>query len=183
MKNTRKLTLTALLTTMLCISSFIQIPFYPVPITLQTLFVLLFGLTLPPKYCALGIASYIILGLMGLPVFAGGVGGLERIFSPSFGFIIAFLISSVTISFLRKKYTSNSLKTTFALSMLATIIIYLIGLPYMYFIINLYLKNPMNFMTALRVGMILFIPGDIVKAIIATVFCEKIKYISQIDAD
>ena len=102
------LTLSALFCSLICVGSFIRFPMpNMMPITLQTFFVLLTGLVLPLKASTLAITTYIALGLIGLPVFSGG-GGLGYIIMPNFGFIIGFVISSVTMSVIAEKLKKRS---------------------------------------------------------------------------
>ena len=86
--NTKELIKIALFSALIIIGSYIIIPLFPVPISLQSLFAIASGYYLSKKYANMSVLLYIILGLIGLPVFAGGKGGLQTIFSPSFGYIL-----------------------------------------------------------------------------------------------
>ena len=87
---------------LLTISAKVQIPFYPVPMTMQTLVVLLIGMTYGPYLAAVTISLYIIQGVMGFPVFAGG-GGIAYIIGPTGGYIIGFLISATFLGLLASR--------------------------------------------------------------------------------
>ncbi|MGI9256715.1 MAG: biotin transporter BioY [Salinispira sp.] len=78
----------------------IELPFSPVPITLQTLFVLLAGILLPPAWASASLALYLFAGIIGLPVFAGGTGGFAVIMGPSGGFLIGFFFAALVVSLL-----------------------------------------------------------------------------------
>jgi biotin transport system substrate-specific component len=67
----------------------IPLPGTPVPITLQTLFVVLAGVVLGPRLGALAVAGYVLLGAAGAPVFAGGGGGLPWLLGPTGGYLLA----------------------------------------------------------------------------------------------
>ena len=95
---TKDLTKTALLAALIAIGAFISIPIGPIPFTLQNFFVFMAGLLLLPEYAALSVLSYVLLGLVGLPIFSGFKGGINYIFSPTFGFLIAFIIGAFVIS-------------------------------------------------------------------------------------
>ncbi|MDP3765716.1 MAG: biotin transporter BioY [Nanoarchaeota archaeon] len=89
----------------------IPLPFTPVPITLQTLVVLLSGAMLGPYYGALSMAVYIAVGAIGLPVFAGGASGIGVLLGPTGGYLFSYPIASfVTGKMLEKKSLSRFLK-------------------------------------------------------------------------
>jgi biotin transport system substrate-specific component len=170
--STRDLIITALFTSLTAIGSFISIPIGPVPITLQTLFVVLAGLILGAKLGALSQITYVILGLIGLPVFSGGTGGLTSIVSPTFGFLISFIVIAYIIGKLTEKDKSLS-KIIYSVT-LGSFLIYIIGVPYFYFIFTNYLGKSINFYSALKYACIPFIPGDIVKALIAIILAKQL---------
>lgn len=170
--STRGLVLTALFTALTCVGAFISIPIGPVPITLQTLFVILSALILGPKLAALSQITYVLLGLTGLPVFAGFKGGMGHIFSPTFGFLISFVVVSYLIGKLTEK--DKSLKRIILSVFLGSIVIYVIGIPYFLFILNSYLGKSMDLYTSLSKACIPFIPGDIIKAVIAIILSNQV---------
>ena len=88
---TKNLILCGLFTSLIVVGAFIRIPIPVVPFTLQLLFTMLAGLLLGGKWGAASVCIYIVLGLMGLPVFAEG-GGLAYVLKPSFGYIIGFAL-------------------------------------------------------------------------------------------
>jgi biotin transport system substrate-specific component len=170
--STRDLTITSLFTALTAIGGFIAIPLGPVPITLQTIFVVLSGLILGAKLGALSQIIYVILGLVGLPIFAGGTGGLTSVVSPSFGFVIGFIAAAYVIGKLTEK--NKSLSTIIYSVALGSFVIYLIGVPYFYFIFTSYLGKSINFYGALKYACLPFIPGDIVKAVITIILAKKL---------
>lgn len=155
---TRELVLAAILGVLTFLGTYISVPMYPVPITLQTLFVLLSGLYLSPYFAALSMAVCLILRLL--------IGGFAVVVSPSFGFLIAFIVAAVVISKVRGDKKLSYVKAV-GLLVIGEIILYLIGLPYMTAILNVYLAKNLSAFTLLKVGMLLFIPGDIVKLLLA----------------
>ena len=88
---TKDITFTAIMLSILIVCSQISIPIGPVPITLQTLAILLIGYFLSPKKSALATTLYLIMGLAGLPIFSAFSGGPQSILMPSFGFILGFI--------------------------------------------------------------------------------------------
>lgn len=84
---------------LLAVSAKVQVPFYPVPMTLQTLAVLLLGAGLGARLAAASVALYLIEGLAGLPVFAGAVAGPVYMAGPTGGFLVGFLAAAALIGF------------------------------------------------------------------------------------
>ena len=103
----------------------IPLPFTPVPITLQTLMVLLSGAMLGPYYGALSMIIYLILGAIGLPVFAGGSSGIGALFGPSGGYLLSYPIAAFVIGYmLQKKKLSVFVRYfSFAIILLLTAIV------------------------------------------------------------
>ncbi|MDT8716906.1 biotin transporter BioY [Clostridium sp. 19966] len=168
---TRDMILAALFTALTIVGAFIKIPIGPAPISLQYLFIALSGILLGP---ALGSASqlvYVILGLIGIPVFTSG-GGLSYIFTPTFGYLISFIIAPLIIGSLIKNKKPSFLRI-FIACFAALIVTYIIGSTYMYVILNYVSKIHMNILQVLKLAVIVFIPGDISKCIIAALIGKK----------
>lgn len=175
------LTRVALMLALLVVCSQIAIPVGPVPITLQTLIVLIIGLVLPPKQAVLTTVLYIVLGLVGLPVFAQSVGGLQAVFMPSFGFVLAFVPAAWFMSTI---VTNNYLEMNvhyFLALLFGNAIIYSIGIFYMNFILTVYLGNELTLMDILMAGMVPFIPGDFVKSVVAYLCARRLKKLNRIE--
>ncbi|WP_291637450.1 biotin transporter BioY [Clostridium sp.] len=170
--STRDLIIAALFTALTAVGGIISIPLGPVPITLQTFFVVLSGLILGAKLGALSQITYVILGLVGLPIFAGGYGGLGAIVRPSFGFLIGYIVAAYIIGKLTEK--DKSLSKIIYSVILGSFVIYIIGVPYFYFIFTNYLGKSINFYSALKYACIPFIPGDIIKAVLAITLAKQL---------
>lgn len=170
--STRDLIITALFTSLTVVGGFISFHLGPVPVTLQTLFVVLSGLILGAKLGALSQITYVILGLIGLPIFSGGTGGLTSVVSPTFGFLISFIVAAYVIGKLTEK--NKSLSRIICSVILGSLIIYVIGVPYFYFIFTNYLGKSINFYAALKYACIPFIPGDIIKATISIILAKQL---------
>ena len=84
---------------LLAVSAKVQVPFYPVPLTLQTLAVLLLGAALGARLAAASVALYLVEGLASLPVFAGAVAGHVYMAGPTGGFLVGFLVAAALIGF------------------------------------------------------------------------------------
>ena len=116
---------------LLTISAKIKIPFYPVPMTMQTFVVLLLGITLGSKIGLLTVSLYLFEGIFGLPVFAGtpekGI-GLVYFTGPTMGYLIGFLVAAYFAGLFKyeKKLINNLLKLIFSVSF-----IYILGLVWL----------------------------------------------------
>lgn len=170
--STRDLIITALFTALTSVGGIMSIPLGPVPITLQTFFVILSGLILGSKLGALSQITYVILGLVGLPIFSGGYGGLGSITRPSFGFLLGYIVAAYVIGKLTEK--DKSLSKIIYSVILGSFVIYIIGIPYFYFIFTNLLGKSINLYTALRYACLPFIPGDIIKAVIAIILAKQL---------
>ncbi len=156
------------------VGAFIKIPIPYVPFTLQTLMVMFAGLLLGGRRGALSQVLYVILGLMGLPIFAQG-GGPAYILQPSFGFLIGFIAGAFAIGKVLDRSTSLALSRTIFALVLGQVIIYLFGLSYLYFNLNFILQKPISLTSVFFIGFLIFIPGDVVKTIIAALLMAPIR--------
>lgn len=167
--------LTALFTALIAAGSFIKVPIGAVPVTLQTLFVFLSGLLLPPLNASLSVLVFIVLGVIGLPVFTSG-GGIGALISPTGGFIFGFLVSAVVGSLLAERKHDSIVYNVFVV-LVMEIIVYLIGIPWLK--INL----STTWAKAFTVGLLPFIPGDAVKIAVAAaaskILYPEVKKLSQ----
>lgn len=171
--NVKDLMVSALMTSLICVGAFIKIPLFVVPVTMQFFFVNFSIVYQSRKYAALTILTYIILGLIGLPVFSGG-GGASYIFMPTFGYIIGFLLASV-ISGTVKKQLNVSLKSNLIISSINIFIIYFCGVSYFYLLANFYLGNQIGILKLLVVGCLIFIPSDTISGILSSLLSDRIK--------
>ncbi|MBU5668920.1 biotin transporter BioY [Peptoniphilus sp. MSJ-1] len=170
---TKDMTKVALLVALIAVGAFISIPIGPVPFTLQNFFVFMTGLLLTPGLAALTVFIYVLLGLIGVPILAGFTGGLQSVFKPSFGFLIAFIIGAYLIS--KLAYGEKDFKKIMIVLIIAEVVFYVIGIPYMYVILNNVLGNPMGVSKVLALGMTPFIIPDLIKAVVAAIIAPKIK--------
>ena len=172
---TKQLVLTALFAALTAIGAFlkIQIPVEGIPaITLQFFFTAMAGVLLGAKYGAISQAVYVLLGLVGLPIFTMG-GGFSYVFQPSFGFLLGLIPSAWVIGTLCKNAKSF---WPMALGILAGLaVLYLIGTPYMGLILNLYLGKGMSVWQIVRAGCLLYLPGVVLKIVVCTALCLALR--------
>lgn len=138
----------------------IPLPFSPVPITGQTLAVMLAGCVLTPLQAGLSVITFIFMGAIGIPVFSGATAGIGVILGTKGGYLLGFLIGSIVISLIRSK--SNSIaRMIFACILGGIIIVYVLGVSWLSHVTG------MGIYKAITVGALPFIPGDLFKAIVA----------------
>ena len=144
------------------LGSFVRIPlpFTPVPITLQTFFVLLSGAFLGANLGALSQASYIGLGLVGLPIFSNAQSGWLYFLGPTGGYLAGFVFAVVFIG-RYLKYCRDNFLALLGLLFLGDMILLSCGTFWLYTLLHLSLKQ------SLWMGFIPFIPGDFLKALFA----------------
>ena len=172
---TLTLTLTALFAAVLAAASWISVPlpFTPVPINLGTLAVTLTGALLGRKYGPLSVLIYILLGAVGVPVFAGFTGGLSHIIGPTGGYIAGYLTSSficgVLIGQFYSSKTSGNLILIAAAAFLGTASCYIIGtIWFMHLTGN-------DLAASLGMCVIPFLPGDALKIAAAAAIVPPLK--------
>lgn len=171
--NTKKITVQemttmALLAALLCVSSYISIrlPISTVPITAQTLVINMIALLLLPKKAGLTVLIWILLGAVGLPVFSNGTAGFGILAGATGGYIFGYLAAAILISLIRgkkNKWLRNLIAVLIGIPM-----IYAVGLPWMKAITGI------TWQAALVSGMAIFLPGDIVKCVLAVLLCKPL---------
>jgi len=160
-------------TILLAISSKIKIPFYPVPMTMQTLVVLIIGIGFGWKLGVATITLYLVEGIIGLPVFSGspekGV-GLVYFTGPTMGYLIGFLVA---VFFAGKFNYNNNLITNFLKLTFATSFIYILGMLWLGELIGW--DKPI-----FKLGAQPFLLAELFKILLATVAINQIKKIKRI---
>ncbi len=168
--HTANMTTMALCVTILCIFSYlvIPLPFTPIVLSLQTVMINLIGLLLKPKHAACAILTYLLMGLIGLPVFSGGTSGPEKLFGPAGGFYFGFLVSVIVISMLKGR---KNHWVPYALITIGA------GMPiqHLFAVIFMCFHNGFHIQAALLSVSIPFIPGDILKCLIASFLGVSLK--------
>lgn len=173
-----KLALCGLFTALISIGAFLQIPLpYYDYFTMQTFFVIMSGLLLGPYLAGLSTGAYLLLGLAGLPIFAAG-GGIAYILRPSFGFLLGFVLSGVVAGFISHNLSRKNLGTSFARlsvgAVFSLIPTYAVGLIYKYFILKLYLNEPLPFYVLLASCFPIDLPVDILCCILAGYLASRL---------
>ena len=163
-----RLVLASLLAALIAVGGYIVIPVGPVPIVLQNLFVLVAALLLGSRWAAASVAVYLLAGACGLPVFAGGGGGLGHLFGPRGGYLFGFLIAAWVVGRISEAFRQRPGAEIVAM-VVGSLIIYAVGVPWLQLILGLSLGK------ALAVGMYPFVPGDIVKIAAAFIIVRSVR--------
>lgn len=166
--NTRKTLITALFTGLIIVGTFIKVPLPPVPITLQTLFVILAALLGGFNVGFFSFIIYLILGTIGLPIFSSG-GGIGALIGPTGGYLFGMLLATIIAGLISDlgKEKDNKILYFIIGGLLATLAIYAIGVPW------LKLSTSMEWNKAFKLGLLPFIIGDTIKLIIVVLLSNK----------
>ena len=167
MTTTKQLTLCALFAALITIGTYIKIPTPLLPLTLQTMFVVLSGVVLGRKFGAVAVCVYVAAGVIGLPVFTGSV------LNPTFGYILGFIPGAWLAGYTAEKF--RPCYWTWVFGALAGIaVIYALGIPYYYFMSKWYLGNELGAKTLLMYFVLMPMPGDIVKSLCAGLIVQRL---------
>ena len=151
------------------LGAYIIIPLPPVPITLQTVFLGLAGTLLGGRLGALSQTVYLLLGIIGLPVFAGGKAGLGVLFGPTGGYLIGFVAAAFVIGKL------TAMKTRPGFAWLCFSIISGEAVMYGFGFLQLALVARLAPVQALAVGLLPFLPGDGIKILLTAWVALKLQ--------
>lgn len=146
----------------------ITLGFTPVPITLQTLGVLLAGGVLGAKLGSLSMIVFLLLVAAGMPLLPGGRGGIGVFVGPSGGYLIGYVLAAFCIGFIFSKIRSLKFKHIISINLTVGIFaVYLTGIPVQAFVMNLPLLETIKLS-------LVYIPGDVLKATIASILVYRL---------
>jgi len=179
---TRDMTLIALFAVLMIIGGKISLTVAAVTFSLQSLVCLLAGLLLGVRRAMLSQIIYILLGLIGLPVFARG-GGIGYIFEPTFGFIPGMLLAAGLIGLISDKIDPGRQKLkiwqAITINITGTVVIYAVGITYLYLIKNFYAGQAMTFVRAVQIGLIPYLIFDFLKCMLAGVTGPRLRRLTS----
>lgn len=165
----RRMVYAAMFGALTAIGSLIVIPLQPLPMTLQTLFTGLAGVLLGGYAGALSQVVYVLLGVIGLPVFAGGKAGLGTLMGPSGGYIIGFIVAAFVIGKIVEVRKEPGLAWIGFSLVVGNLIIYALGIA------QLSLVAHISITKALLVGVVPFLIGDLLKLVTAALIALKLR--------
>lgn len=143
----------------LCAQLSVRLPISPVPVTGQTLAVLLVGAVLGSRRGVLSVISYLIQGILGLPVFAGGMSGITYLVGPTGGYLVGFVAAAYVTGKLAERGWDRRVATTFLAMLLGNLALYVLGLSWLSIFVGA--------SKVLQLGLYPYIPGDVAKLTIA----------------
>ncbi|MED4223793.1 biotin transporter BioY [Neobacillus cucumis] len=147
----------------------ITLSFTPVPITLQTLGVLLAGGVLGARLGAMSQTVFLLLVAVGVPLLSGGRGGLSVFVGPSVGYLISWPITAFVIGNLLSRIANLKLKHVLVINLtVGILLVYLIGIPVQALIMHISVLN------AVKVSLV-YIPGDVLKAVLASILVYRLR--------
>jgi biotin transport system substrate-specific component len=145
----------------LCAQIEIHLGFTPVPITLQTFAVLLVGAGLGALMGTASLALYLLVGMMGAPVYAGGEGGWEWVKGATGGYLVGFVVAAGVVGLLAEKRLDRRVSTAVTALLTGNVIVYLFGLPWLAHV------GEYSWQKTLELGLYPFVVGDLIKLYLA----------------
>ena len=167
----KDLILTALFAALTAIGAFLGFKFVLASITLQFLFTAMAGVLLGRRYGALSQAVYVLLGLVGVPIFAQG-GGFSYVLQPTFGFLLGLIPTAWVIGKIAEK--DRSVPRLLLACFAGLAVLYLVGLPYIALIVNVYKGGNVSGMTLATAYMLPYLPGDCLKIVVSVFLAPRI---------
>lgn len=165
----RRIALVGLFAALTAVGAQIQtpLPFSPVPVVLSNFFALLAGLVLGPRLGATTQVVYLLLGVVGVPVFAGMRGGPQVLVGPTGGYLVGFILAAAAAGALRGSGVSAG--RAIAAAVVGAALIYVTGVPWLVHVIGLQWPgmSGAGLHKVLVVGVLPFLPGDAFKAVVA----------------
>ena len=159
------MTRAALMAAVTAVAAQISVPLFPVPFTLQVLAVILSGLLLGPRYGALSQSIYVLVGAVGVPVFAQFSGGLAVILGPTGGYLVSYPVAAAVAGLAaraaRDASRRRALWTSFLWGCAGLAVIYAFGAIWLSVVTDLPLA------VALAQGVLIFVPFDLIKVALA----------------
>lgn len=153
--------------------AYLFVPIGPVPIVLQNLFVFLAGLLLGSRWGLASVAVYLLAGICGLPVFAGGTGGIGRFAGPTGGFLLGYLPVVFLVGWIAERKPARMPRDVAAMA-LGAVALYTCGVPW------LMMVTGMPFEKAVAAGMLPFLAGDALKIAAAALIAKSVRPVMRL---
>jgi biotin transport system substrate-specific component len=164
----RSMVLASLVAALTAVGAYIHVPLGPVPIVLSTLFVILSGLLLGSRWALTSMALYLLVGAIGIPVFAGGKGGFAHFLGPTGGYLMGYLISAWITGLISERANRRLILDVIAV-VIGSLTLYGCGVPWLKFV------TQMSWPKAFVVGVAPFLIGDAIKAFVAVLLARSVR--------
>lgn len=159
---------------LIAVGAFIKIPLGPVPFSMQFLFCALAGVLLRKELAFFSVAIYVAIGLLGVPVFTKG-GGIGYVLQPTFGYLIGFMCAAYMIGFALEKLGDRK-PAHYLLSIISGLmIVYAIGVGYLFAILNLYMGKAVSLGAAVKIGFLPFLIPDLGWSVLVVVIAMAVR--------
>jgi biotin transport system substrate-specific component len=169
----RMMVYASLFAALTAVGAFLAIPIGPVPIVLQNMFVYLAGLLLGGRWGLASVGVYLLAGACGLPVFAGGLGGISRFIGPTGGYLIGYLPAVFLIGKISQKAKPRVVSDVLAM-ICGTLVLYACGVSW------LKIVTGMSPAKALALGMVPFLIGDALKIVAAAGIAKALRPVVRV---
>ncbi len=173
---TRDMVLVALFTVLVIVGAYIKVPIPYVPFTLQVTFVTLAGMLLGARLGSLSCLLYMVIGLIGIPVFTQG-GGIWYVLQPTFGYIIGFIPGAYVCGMISRR-GADAIHPSYARLLAGyfagLVIIYAIGVLWLYGIKDIYLAQNVGIWNILVIGLFTTLPGDAAMGFISCYVAKRL---------
>ncbi|MBQ6130909.1 MAG: biotin transporter BioY [Selenomonadaceae bacterium] len=170
----RELVLAGLFVALITVGTFIRIPIGADFYTLQFLFTLLAGLVLGERLGALAVGAYVLLGLLGVPVFAA-VGGIGYLFKPTFGYLVGFIVQAWFCGRFSRMLAVANFKNILAVNLIGMLIVYAIGMSWLYIVSNYVIDAPLTLWVLFIDSFVLQVVPDGVLCVMAAILALRLK--------
>jgi biotin transport system substrate-specific component len=164
----------ALFAALTAVGAYMALPIGPVPVVMQNLFVFLAGLILGGRWGMASVGIYLLAGAVGMPVFAGGTGGIGRFFGPTGGYLIGYLPAVFLIGWIAQKTGPRPFGDILAM-LCGTIVLYTCGLVWLKVLTGLAWPK------AVAAGMLPFLLGDALKIAVAVPVARVLRTVIHIE--
>jgi biotin transport system substrate-specific component len=164
----RRMVLASLMAALTAVGAYIYVPIGPVPIVLSTLFAILSGLLLGSRWGLTSMALYLLVGAIGIPVFAGGKGGFAHFLGPTGGYLFGYLWASWITGFISERSRGRITLDILAV-VVGSLTIYAFGVPWLKMVTQL------SWQKAWIAGALPFLIGDAIKASVVVILARSVR--------
>jgi len=145
----------------------IPLPFTPVPLATQPQLILLLASFLGPRRSVASVLAFLAQGAMGLPVFAGAVGGVAKLIGPTGGYLLGYIAAAWLTGYLINKVKQRTALKTFLAMAVGNAVIFIVGCSYLSLFVG--------FQSAVLLGVVPFLLGDLLKLIFCSYIFQKVE--------